>query len=70
MFGVAPRKEIGLMRGTIWNVGESGSSANINVLGCVIRREVNRAREGIIEMREGDVVLDTDLLTNTDLIDI
>ena len=58
------------MRGTIWNVGESGSSANINVLGCVIRREVNKAREGIIEMREGDLVLDTDLLTNTDLIDI
>lgn len=46
--------------------------ANLEVVqrGVVVRRQVHRARAGVVEVREGDAVLGADLVSDDDLVDV
>lgn len=49
-------------------IGVLGS--DVDVLGLVVDSDVNSSRKGVVEVREGDLVLGSDLLSNDDLVDV
>ena len=43
---------------------------DIDILAIEVRRDTNRARKGVVEMREGNLVPSPDLVSNYGLVDV